>query len=504
MAKPNLDRLSSTSAGFGLTETLISLTAGVVLISASALALNSTSSLIKTSTAKANLRQNSANGTRLLRAEVERSLNILIDSDSTPSGLEHTNLYSAEYESTLQKCDSIDKSGQFKPLFGLKMADLSNPVIYGLNISPNGKTYQLERCGFPLMTDGRYTDNTTTISTVIGEIGVIPCSQEELKRDECDRKNYDLANILSSLDTRFKDDKTPIRNFLEPAIRIVTDENRKLIRLINPSSDESGGFSYLEKTQITGKPIRENLYFASYARADKRLKVDRQNDIVFNGAYFKNVSSKNISFLVDGSGSMSSCILWGSGYGSVRKFWNEETNSFYISVKNCSLTRMESLQHELIALLDALPDDTKITLQSFSSPNGTNHRAWGESKQGAVVLSEAGIRDSAIDFVNSLDDNQNPGKWGGTNPWEGLEFAFNLGDIDTLYFLSDGLPNYNHEGMSWSGSNEDDAVQYYVDMNSDRDAPLKVNTVSIDLQTNWMQSLSGGTDGSYLHVSNES
>ena len=128
MKRPNLRHLSSAHSGFGITETLVSLTAGVALISASAVALNSTSTLINTSTNKADLRQNSTNGTRLLRAEVERSLNVLIDSDKTPSGLEHTNLNNGDYENTLKSCQAIaqNRNVAFNPLFGLKMADLNS------------------------------------------------------------------------------------------------------------------------------------------------------------------------------------------------------------------------------------------------------------------------------------------------------------------------------------------------------------------------------------------
>ena len=159
MKKPNLRKISSAHSGFGITETLVSLTAGVALISASAVALNSTSTLINTSTNKADLRQNSTNGTRLLRAEVERSLNVLIDSDKTPSGLEHTNLKSGDYENTLKSCQAIaqNRNVAFNPLFGLKMADLNQPVIYGLSINTSGKGYSLKRCGSPLMGDGRYS-----------------------------------------------------------------------------------------------------------------------------------------------------------------------------------------------------------------------------------------------------------------------------------------------------------------------------------------------------------
>ena len=200
MPKQNLHPVSEVDAGFGLTETLVSLTAGLVLISASAVALNSTSSLINNSTNKADLRQNSANGTRLLRAEVERSLNILIDSVNTPLGLEHTDLYNSDYTKTLQSCDKIasDKSVVFRPLFGLKMSDLNQPVIYGLSTNTGGNGFSLKRCGSPLMVDGRYSETANiNIAPVINEIGVMPC-WEKIGQTKCNEEERELRSPKQS------------------------------------------------------------------------------------------------------------------------------------------------------------------------------------------------------------------------------------------------------------------------------------------------------------------
>ena len=361
MKRPNLRHLSSAHSGFGITETLVSLTAGVALISASAVALNSTSTLINTSTNKADLRQNSTNGTRLLRAEVERSLNVLIDSDKTPSGLEHTNLKSGDYENTLKSCQTISQNRNvaFNPLFGLKMADLNQPVIYGLSINAGGKGYSLKRCGSPLMGDGRYSETEDLhIAPVIDDIGIMPCwkeigktlcNQEERQSRSPKTSNgilteANLNEIVSQLDFKFKEDKTPIRGYLEPALRVITDENRKLIRFIDPNANSNDGEnSYLQTSVVVGKPTKENLYFAGYARADKRLNRQGESSGVLNGAYFRSVSSKSMNFLVDGSGSMSACILWGTSYGNWRIYWGG--SSYYWSRRSCSLTRMESLQH---------------------------------------------------------------------------------------------------------------------------------------------------------------
>ena len=58
---------SKIALGFGMTEALIALTAGTVIVGAGAVALRSTGSLIGQAKDKAVLRQNTNNGMRLLR-----------------------------------------------------------------------------------------------------------------------------------------------------------------------------------------------------------------------------------------------------------------------------------------------------------------------------------------------------------------------------------------------------------------------------------------------------
>jgi hypothetical protein len=515
MTGPASKKSFKDASGFGLTETLVSLTAGVALISASAVALNSTSSLIRNQSNKADLRQNASNGVKLLRSEVERSLNIIINSDVTPPGLEHTDFNHSDYQPTLTSCNKVaqDQNTPFKPIFGLKMADLNQPVIYGISINSNSDGYSLKRCGAPLMVDGRYRETEDmNISAIINQIGVIPCWEkigktfcDDDKRQQLTPKKSDgsavktLSEVINQMNLQFNEDKTPIRTYMEPALRIMTDGSRKLVRFIDPNNNDADGeTSYLVKEEKIGNSTHQALYFAGYARADKRLNGQGESSGVLNGAYFRNVSSKKMNFLVDGSGSMSACILWGSGYGNWRIYWGG--TYYFWSRKSCSLTRMESLQHELIALISDLPDDTQITLQSFSSEGYVNHRGWDESEKGPVTLGDQGIRDSAIAFVNTLDDEERSYRWGGTQPWKGLNHAFNLDQTDTLYFLSDGEPSINRHGGRWNNSDEDDTINYYAKLNSNRATSLKVNTISLGLQSTWMESLSTKTSGNYLQI----
>ena len=67
-------RTSGHQDGFSLPEVLVAASAGVVLIGASTLALQSTGSLINKMDQKAALQQNTTSGKKLMRAEIELSL----------------------------------------------------------------------------------------------------------------------------------------------------------------------------------------------------------------------------------------------------------------------------------------------------------------------------------------------------------------------------------------------------------------------------------------------
>ena len=70
---------------------------------------------------------------------------------------------------------------------------------------------------------------------------------------------------------------------------------------------------------------------------------------------------------------------------------------------------MEAMQNELTTLLTNLSGETKIGLHSFSTPGGKNNKSWRSSSNKLVTIGEPGMRDSAIAFVNSLDDEAYPG-----------------------------------------------------------------------------------------------
>ena len=489
--------------GFSLPEVLVAGSAGVILIGASSLALRSTGNLINKQSQIATLQQNATSGKKLMRAEIERSLHLLIHTNKIPDQhLTHTNIDHEDYRESLNQCNSLAQQSEkvFNPIFGVKISELNQPVFYGLSTSNSGRGYSIKRCGPSMSLDGRYNEKgQQNIAMIIDNIGNIRCDsdQPECKIDAA-REKMSTKEIAETIQFSFSGDTTSLRTEREPALRIMTDGSRKLIRFIDPTNEsDSIKNTFLKIESVNREITTQPFYFVAYARADKRIETNQEGGEILNGLYFRNVSSKNIRFLVDGSGSMSACILWGSGYGKRQVHWS---GLGYIRIRRtCALTRMESLQHELISLLTDLSDDTHISIRSFSSPGYQNHRIWSEASKGLVKLGSKGTRDSAIAFVNTLDDGD-PTQWGGTQPWEGLDEAFADKNTNTLYFLSDGQPENNRNGSTWTSSDNDSASAYYISLNSGGQTTLKVNTISLGIESEWMQKLANYTTGEHLFI----
>ena len=190
--------------------------------------------------------------------------------------------------------------------------------------------------------------------------------------------------------------------------------------------------------------------------------------------------------------------MWGEGYSDSRTYYDPNRGYFSTS-RNCAFTRMEAMQGELTGILTDLSGDTKIGLQAFSTSGRANNKSWEPSKQRLVTIGEPGMRDSAIAFVNTLDDPY-PTQWGGTKPWDAIQTVFDDDEVDTLYLLSDGKPNRDRNGGSWNNYDYNSTAKHYANQNEDRDTSLKVNTTSLGLASPWMEKLSELTSGEYNQI----
>ena len=528
-------QLNVKSKGFTIPELMVGVVAGTLIMGASSVALRSTQTLISEGQGKAILRQNTTNGLRLMRSEVERSMNLLVTrTDPSEQDDPETDLIS-NHAVVVSLCKTKAGSQGFKPIFGINMVELDDPVIYGVSLSSNKRGYSLLRCGAPLNMDGTYlgsksasSDATDTnenyrsemfISRILDDIGTIPCKVSDLAEDEACPTGQTLADVLEQSGFAFTSGKTPARTFQQPAIRVQTDINTKLVKFIDPYTlDDSKtedpyqiSASYLEKTSDVKSQTKQDLYFAAFARADKRVRYGfndtngNQGDGYSGGAFFQNITSRNVRFILDGSGSMSACVAWSGEYGNKRRRFYDPSKGYFRTYRICSFTRMEALQHEMVDIIQNLPDATKMGLASFSTDGRHNNKTWDLSESSLVELGPANsnTRQSAIDFVLSLSSGD-PRDWGGTMPWRSLDQAFTDGITDTVYFLSDGKPNYDQDSSTWRSSDYETVANYYAALNATRVSggkrSIKINSTSVGLDSEWMQLLSSKTSGEYIKV----
>lgn len=493
-----------------LTEAMVAGVITSLIVSSSALSLQSTGKLIRSSGDKATLLQNTVNGLRLMRSEVERSLHIIVDNaDGFPESKQHLSLQNPQYQETLSECTLLSGTRSFKPLFAVNMAELVKPVVYAMSTNSDGFGYSIQRCGPPLNPDGRYNETEELfLSTTLNNIASLPCTGSD--PDACPDPKP-ITDVLEAIDFRFSQGLTPIRQVQEPALRLETDSNFKLVKFVDPTAEnDSVKESYLVKQTATEQTTKQNIHFVAFARADKRITNDDDSldGGILSGAFFENITSNNVRFAIDGSGSMSACVMWGDGYGPRRTFYDPKKKRYQETSRICSLTRMEALISEMTMIIGALSDSTKIGITSFSSNGYSNHKSWEASETNLVRLGDEGQRDAAIDFVNTLDD-QKVTIWGGTDPWNAIQQGFDDTETDTLYLLTDGEPNRDPQGGKWKKNDHVRTAELYASNNEGRthesqNRPLIVNTTSIGLQSNWLEELAALTNGSYNQIDQES
>ena len=505
-------RRKHESGQVSLTEAMVAGVASTLIVAATALSMQSTAKIINNSATKATLRQNTVNGMRLMRSEVERGLHLIVhNANPFPDAEQHLNLQDPRYSDALSECTNLAGTQLFKPLFGIKMVELSKPVVYGLTSNNNGYGYTIQRCGPPLKLDGSFDETEELfLSNILEQIAALPlmCGDEPCPPQP-------VNEVLSQIDFSFNQGVTPLRSPREPALRMETDSNFKLMKFIDPTPNTDNEptsqpfpitASYLQKTKNGVDITKQNVYFTAFARADKRLN-NTEEDLeggILSGAFFQNITSSNVRFVIDGSGSMSACVMWGDGYGIRRTFYDPKKNRYKDTNRICALTRMEALISEMTMLIGALPNNTKIGITSFSSNGYTNHKTWSDSTSNLVSLGADGKRDSAIEFVNTLNDDQVT-RWGGTDPWDSIQQSFDDTETDTLYFLTDGKPNKDPNGGKWSRKDETRTAERYASENEGRthngsNQPLIVNTTSIGMESSWLTQLAALTSGSYNQI----
>jgi hypothetical protein len=125
--------------------------------------------------------------------------------------------------------------------------------------------------------------------------------------------------------------------------------------------------------------------------------------------YGMEVLSSRVCFLIDTSGSM------------------EEAAELVIEGKLYKGTKLDIAKGELWRCLEKLTPKVKFNIVTFH----TEYSAW----QGKLVKATDEVKKSAVNFISKLSPQMD------TNIYDPLEFALNDPEVDTVYLLSDGLPN---------------------------------------------------------------
>lgn len=165
--------------------------------------------------------------------------------------------------------------------------------------------------------------------------------------------------------------------------------------------------------------------------------------------------SARIAFVVDHSGSM------GAKVGTDRK-----------------RTRLDVAKEQLTKVVTALPKTHKVNLVLFESSITS---VWKEVKK----LS-SGNRRELIEDIEAVKHT------GGTNLYDGLEFAFDDPEVDTIYLLTDGQP---------SGGRFTDAADIVEQVRlMNRSRQIVIHCISIGQRSTLLQDLAALTGGTYKEV----
>ena len=277
--------LHQGNRGFTLVETLVASAAGALMITGGVMAMRTVGSAMNHSGNLANLRSSATSGLRVLRSEVQRSRYVIVRGGSTfDKDRDFTNLDSTshtEYGDTITDCKNLAGNRVFNPLFGLKITELTNPVLYGLGLSQNGKGYALIRCGPPVNPGGSYGNVEPNLATILENIGQIPCTKATgtCTVPQFEGKDMILARIVEAVDTRLETTNiSKPGTYLQPALAIRTDQTRKLLKLVDPTEPtDSIEFSFLQLPGHTST-ARANLDMMAYAKADKIDRADGYYD----------------------------------------------------------------------------------------------------------------------------------------------------------------------------------------------------------------------------------
>lgn len=186
------------------------------------------------------------------------------------------------------------------------------------------------------------------------------------------------------------------------------------------------------------------------------------------------VTSNRVVFVIDVSGSMS------QRYKLKKPLTMRTTSEPEKSEKVLEVVKIEMAKRELINAITRLPFDARFNIVFYNH----DYKAWRDGLQRATYRN----KQAAIDFVKSFKPN------GRTNIYDSLMFALKNKGVDTVYLLSDGLPN------TGSVTDPEKIIEEITSYNKGR---VVINTFGFGLKSRgrrFMRELAERNRGSFLDM----
>lgn len=234
--------------------------------------------------------------------------------------------------------------------------------------------------------------------------------------------------------------------------------------------------------------VRWNEWWSKQGKTARLVQPPQPETSWKKATYFGTaVESKNVIFIIDISGSMSEQYV---KKGDKTRFTRTTVDPDKEPAPGRTVTKIEVAKRELVRCIKKLERDVKFNIvfynQAFS--------AWqksADSRGSRIIPATPRNKRAAREFVMTFSPS------GRTNIFNTLEFAMKDKDADTIYLLTDGMPN---EGRI---TQTDAIVAEICRINNIRKPKATIHTIGFGLRPegkSFLKRLAQSNDGVFLDM----
>ncbi|MCX7702951.1 MAG: HEAT repeat domain-containing protein [Planctomycetota bacterium] len=250
-----------------------------------------------------------------------------------------------------------------------------------------------------------------------------PCVRMRAIEALCEGSSSD--KLLKKLVSLVTDDNSEVRKKAVEGLRQLCDTSAitqliKNIKSATPPQDSyiADALRILTEQDFGRDSIAWENWWKERSKDFRLTPVQRKNLPTFFGT---TVASKRIIFVIDVSGSMNEEYKKKDGWSPQTGLPSEDEKG------GRKVTKIEMAKKELISAIEKLQRDVKFNIIFYNQ----QYNAWRQQ----IIEATYNNKQAAIEFVRHFTAE------GRTNIYDTLEFALNDKEVNTIYLLSDGLPN---------------------------------------------------------------